>query len=269
LPLFFNSLQDFSTTSVCASGDLTDDFQGKTNLPPASSQQASPPSRSFLLLLGLRCILLSFPKPYDKTADSVHPQDTPGVKANLTPRELMTIPKVPRAPTDPTRTSAEGNDPTPKWKKRLEIAAFFVILIYTIFTALMYCANKKAADAAASAAGTAEQALQDARKNFLVEQRPIIWLTNDIGEPRIFVNPTDPSSGQILWAWHFTNYGKTPVQGLRFRQYMKLGDGPFDLSHGEEGDDAGAPTPPGKVDFDSVISDQLKRTDMERFINSG
>jgi hypothetical protein len=109
----------------------------------------------------------------------VHPQNTPGVKANLTPGEFMTVPKVPPPPTNPPQTSATGYDPTPRWKKRLEIAAFCVLLVYTVFTVLMYFANKKAANAAQSAANTADATLKSSQSAFRQEQRPYLW-----AEPR-------------------------------------------------------------------------------------
>src|ERR1035438_1237169 len=53
----------------------------------------------------------------------------------------------------------------------LELLVFAVLAIYTVFTGFMYCANKKAADAAKSAADTAA-------KQFETSERP--WVDADI-----------------------------------------------------------------------------------------
>jgi hypothetical protein len=60
------------------------------------------------------------------------------------------------------------------WTLRLEGFGLLVLVIYTVFTGLMYCANKKAANAAQSAANTAASALH-------IDQRAWLsaWITND------------------------------------------------------------------------------------------
>jgi hypothetical protein len=97
------------------------------------------------------------------------------------------------------------------------------------------------------------QALNDTRWNFIKEQRPYIWVS-DPSEP-VFVPDADkPGTGQIVWRWYFTNYGKTPADKPTFRHYMKLGNGQFQLSYREERDDTTAPVPPTKQDYSRVIS---------------
>jgi hypothetical protein len=113
------------------------------------------------------------------------------------------------------------------------------------------------------------EAITNSSKQFQADQRPILWVTNDTGTPQVYVNPKDPTTGQILWTWHFTNYGKTPVSELRFRQYMKLGDGDFVPSNGEKEEVFGAPIPAGKVDTDTVISRELKVSEINDLIQSG
>lgn len=128
---------------------------------------------------------------------------------------------------------------------------------------------KRSADAAKSAAITAHQALNDSKSNFIAEQRPILWLTDDIGAPQVFKNPHDPTSGQLLWTWHFTNYGKTPPQDFRFKQYFKLGSAAPVQSHGELAESIGAPIPPGKKDFATVVSDPMKLIAINDLISKG
>ena len=156
-----------------------------------------------------------------------------------------------------------------KKKSRAEIATLVVVAIYAGLTWWQGCSTKKAADAAQTAASTAKQALIDSRVNFAADQRPILWLTNQLGEPTPFNNPKDSTNGQIIWTWHFTNYGKTPPVEVRFRDYFKFGDGAPVPSYGQESQDVGAPTPTGKDDFASVISAPMKRSDMRELIASG
>jgi len=80
----------------------------------------------------------------------------------------------------------------------LEGFGLSVLIVYTIFTGLMYCSNKKAADAAKSAADTARTALE-------LDQRPwitvaSITLTSPIKDQPIFIklgvaNTAERSSG--------------------------------------------------------------------------
>jgi hypothetical protein len=86
--------------------------------------------------------------------------------------------------------------------RSLRIATFALVVstLYFIATCLIYWQTKKAADAAKSAAETAHQALTDTRTNFIVEQRPIMWLSNEIGFPKLIASPSDPTLGQFLWS---------------------------------------------------------------------
>jgi len=52
-----------------------------------------------------------------------------------------------------------------------EGTGLLVLLVYTVFTALMYCANKKAAEAAKSAAETAQSALTQNIESFRIDER--------------------------------------------------------------------------------------------------
>ena len=95
-------------------------------------------------------------------------------------------------------------------------------------------AAKQAADAAQSSARTASDILINAQKQFQVEQRPIIWLTNELDTPEFVVNSKAAGTGQIVWNWRSTNYGKTPAKDTRYYQRMKIGDEGWALSYGEK-----------------------------------
>jgi hypothetical protein len=113
--------------------------------------------------------------------------------------------------------------------------------------------TREAADAAAKSAKAAETALQLTKQ----EQRPIIWLTN-LGGPRFMLDkfPSDPTTRQIVWDWHYTNYGKTPALHLSYHDFIVIGnkreEGFSSKIGGIEAE--AAPVPTAKDDITSVVS---------------
>ncbi len=96
--------------------------------------------------------------------------------------------------------------------------------VQAIILATTDASTRKAANAAITSAATTQTALQTARDNFRIEQRPIIWLTNNLGSPQ-YVNRTDKPDGcEIAWEWHYTNYGRSPALHLTFHQLIKIED---------------------------------------------
>jgi len=74
----------------------------------------------------------------------------------------------------------------------LAVAALILAVIAGIqawILATTDASTRESARAAIKSASTAEDALKNARENFRVEQRPIIWLTNDLGVPQFMPNP--------------------------------------------------------------------------------
>lgn len=66
--------------------------------------------------------------------------------------------------------------------------------------------------------------------------------------------PADETTGQIVWAWHFTNYGKTPALHVSFHQFMTI-ENRREGSYGvTPAGSTGAPLPTSKDDFSSVVS---------------
>jgi hypothetical protein len=111
------------------------------------------------------------------------------------------------------------------------------------------------------------KALNLTRDHFQQEQRPYLWVTNNLGSPAFVPNPKTPAAGQVIWTYHFTNYGKTPAYKIRFVQYMKLGDGPLVQSYGEPSQSIGAPLPPNKDDFSTIVSEPITQQQFLEFSN--
>ena len=96
-----------------------------------------------------------------------------------------------------------------------------VLIAYTIFTGLMYCANKKAAEAAKSAADTAFSTLQDSRRFSILQQRP--YLVPKSGSTAAFVHI--PVKGVARASATLWNVGHTPAQsaeGFARMRYVKF-----------------------------------------------
>lgn len=94
-------------------------------------------------------------------------------------------------------------------KPFVELAGIVLLGVYTFYTIKMYSANKNAADAATKAANVAA-----------AQARPVLWLTNNFGQPQYFAAP----SNQITWEIHFKNYGPTPANEVIWSDVsMKIG----------------------------------------------
>jgi hypothetical protein len=138
----------------------------------------------------------------------------------------------------------------------LVIATFLLAAIaagQALILATTDVSTRKAADAAVKSATTAETALNTARENFRAEQRPIIWLTNNLGSPQYINLTNNPGGGQIAWQWHFTNYGKSPALHLTFHQFIKIED--KTEGYGYKGPSVGAPVPTNKDDMAEIVSE--------------
>jgi hypothetical protein len=178
-------------------------------------------------------------------------------------------------------TGSEHVPPPPWWKfwrKPPEIVLAIATVVLAVATIILAAiagiqayilattdtSTRKAADAAAKSAATLETVLQTARENFRAEQRPVVWLSNEKGAPEFVIDKTGDNTGQILWTWHFTNYGKTPALHISFRDFMNI-ENTVEESYGAMGAFIGAPVPTNKDNFATVVSrpgisvDQFKR----------
>lgn len=137
-----------------------------------------------------------------------------------------------------TRLEAELRKP----KFALEVAGFLVLLIYAVFTILMWSANRGSANAATKAANVAA-----------VQARPVIWLTTDFGQPEYFT-----TGGQLTWEVHFKNYGQTPANEVITRDMsMRVGtDGQWEASY--KGTDPFQILPP--VGHPVAPTEEIRRT---------
>ncbi len=131
---------------------------------------------------------------------------------------------------------------------------------------------EKSSKGAADAASSAQDALKLARDNFRQDQRPYVWLRNDLLFPTHIEATKDGkvTDRRAIWDWHYTNYGKTPALHVRFISKMNIGE-----NAGKEGrrlgpipSSTGTPLPPGKDDFSAAISPTaITNEELIRLIN--
>jgi hypothetical protein len=145
---------------------------------------------------------------HDQTPNTSGKPDTQASQGN---RDIPRAPSIPSPP--PAKTHCEITCKTEKtfWdhvKTGVEILGIILLGIYTGYTIKMYCANKKAADAAMSAAETAKQAL-------IIGQRP--WVGPE-KEPEVLLALTQQGI-QSQITLHVNNFGPSPALNLSY--YMQ------------------------------------------------
>jgi len=163
------------------------------------------------------------------------------------PKTMADNPDSERATTDGSDNPAieQHQRETLKWARRATIGTW----AYTAFTIPI-------AVAGICAAIFAQQSVQLIRKNFLTDQRPYLWLTNDFGSPEYRRASADRPTGQIIWEWHFYNFGKTPANRVHHRTFIKFFDGQFRASYGADkaNPNATAPIPPSGILRHTAVS---------------
>jgi hypothetical protein len=102
-------------------------------------------------------------------------QDTTQAQPVISPTIGTTKPETP----PPSEKCKQSCHEKKHWLDYLEAGmggvGLFVLVVYTIFTGLMYCANKKAADAAKSAADTARDALVKSNRPWVgIDDQPVV-----------------------------------------------------------------------------------------------
>lgn len=123
-----------------------------------------------------------------------------------------------------------------------------------------------AVDAANRSAGAAETANSDARSRFCDDERPYVWVKGgELGTPQ-FVSATNSNVGQILWTFHYTNYGHSPTNNIMFTQKeIRVGvNAPFRQSHGLTKDKMQAKTPlaPNQDEITTVVSEKIQQSEV-------
>jgi hypothetical protein len=140
------------------------------------------------------------------------------------------------------------------WTKRATKGVFFYAFLTFIITAISFWSG-----------WNAQRAVDLSAINFIVDQRPYIWLSN-VGAPQIFQNPD--GKVQIVWTFFYLNYGKTPASNMTFEELIRLGDGPFKPTFGQMGPSISAPLPPNRTgDHATIASEPMSKEDAAKYFS--
>jgi hypothetical protein len=115
-----------------------------------------------------------------------------------------------------------------------------------------------------------QQALNVTRENFRQDQRPYVWLTNDIGPfQRVSTSIGGALGGRLAFNFHFTNYGKSPAINCSVESHIGLGRGGGERILWSKLDPkSGSILPPGKTDFNTAFSEQAITNETWEKINT-
>jgi hypothetical protein len=128
-----------------------------------------------------------------------------------------------------------------------------------------------------SSAKASSLALKQARDNFVLDQRPVIWMS----PPRDGARELDgiefaqspltrgTTRGQVVWQWHFMNYGRSPANKIILHSFIKVGENPEESTFGaKKHDPMGTPLPPGKIDYAATASQVLERAEYDSAVHA-
>lgn len=211
-------------------------------------------------------------------------ENDPGTseKENSVPSPSLGQPIKNQEISDPAENKSDGEKGVnwPAWIQAFSaVAIVFITGFYTYYASVQATqmrnattAAQQSADAATKAAGQAQQANTDAWTRFGQGERPYVWLTsNGLGSPEFIpeAGNTSSTTGQVIWTWHFTNYGRTPAYNVRWHHYVSINGGPFIESYrAPSAGDGGGPLPPTEDDFSTVVSrPSVTRQEFEQAIS--
>ena len=159
----------------------------------------------------------------------------PDTQASQSNPDIPRTPSTPAPPPPKTHYEITCKTENNFWdhvKTGAELLGIVLLAVYTGYTIKMYCANKKAADAAKSAADTASDSLKFSREQFRTDERPYMSPaarganTDGQGHFSVYNIGTGPATGEVRLgvSVEITNVGKSPaVEMMATRTEYKVG----------------------------------------------
>lgn len=148
--------------------------------------------------------------------------------------------------------------PKTKWwqkPKRIEhVIQSLTLLFVGAYTVISLCLFLNTRELGRVQLEKADKTNSISRENFTAEQRPYIWLTDNLGTPQLLRAPN--GALQIIWEWHFTNYGKTPAHHTHNDQFISINGGSFEFSNeaANHPPKIGIPIPPNLTPRLTIVS---------------
>jgi len=157
------------------------------------------------------------PGNHTDTATSKNSQTAP----HLAPATGVSKPDIPPAPHSYQITCNAKKDWRDKIKFWAELIGLAFLIAYTVFTALMYCANKKAANAATKAATIAADTLTKTVEQFRTDERA--WVEIESIKLRSVIPETPGFPNRSFIYDVFTkNVGKTVARDIDLKRVTSL-----------------------------------------------
>jgi hypothetical protein len=162
---------------------------------PSSSAQNSPEPKALVYILLSAFAFLSgwlFSKsrtPNENGSKTIPPQDTPTPESRQREMRPSVVSQIPPTPSQQGQSNGR-KDSAPAWEKSAAIIIAAGTIGLLVVNWFQGCQTKKAADAATSAAGTANATLKATQRQFRDEQRPYIWLEIGVALPNLPISNT-------------------------------------------------------------------------------
>ena|ERR1700722_5897551 len=172
---------------------------------------------------------------------------------------------------DETKPSKYLEDVRNAFKKQLRKPKFFVeilaLLGLAFYTLETHCTNSltksalevsrsQFAQSQISSKKQFDQAQSAAAKQFITDQRPYVWITNDIGPFSIAPHSTGNTSDRLAFNFHYTNYGKSPAINCQTEARIIFGQNAASkISFPPLDSQTGTIVPPGKEAYNTAWSD--------------
>ncbi len=152
-----------------------------------------------------------------------------------------------------------------KWGKAvLEVLAFLGLLAYVCETRKTNNLTQRALENSKIQFAQSQdvsktqfnQAQSTSWKQFVTDQRPYVWLTNDLGPFTIASHSSGNTSEKLAFNFHFTNYGKSPAIYCRSEGRIVFGKNAENTIYFRSLDPKGGTIiPPRKDAFNTAWSD--------------
>jgi hypothetical protein len=164
--------------------------------------------------------------------------------------------------------------PRREWiKVGIEAATLCAVIVYACLTLRewreMISARHVAQVAIETAKRSASEALSQVQRNFIADQKPYVWITDEIGPFVQAPHSRGNTSDKLAFNYHFKNYGKSPAINCQEIGHILLGrNADKRIAFAPLDPGKGAVLPPGKESFNTAFSDQAIDPTLLADINS-
>jgi hypothetical protein len=141
-------------------------------------------------------------------------------------------------------------------KRQLRKPRFFLELLALIGLGFYSCETRRTNN-------LTQTALDNSKSQFTTEQRPYVWLTNNLGPFSVEPLNSGNTSGRLGFNFHYTNFGKSPAVNCQTQARIIFGENAEErISFRSLDPRKGAIVPPGKDEYNTAWSDNPVSQDL-------